>query len=113
MKYFFSNKIKSINSNEIGGHIGDMVNLENALSFKKEFKVLNCNNLEFRERKFYINSSEKVIIYLTPQSKVLMKAILLLIGTNPRHEATMLNARIRKVFVQKIFQFSQSVILVT
>ena len=30
------NKIKSIDSNKIGGHIGDMVNLENA-SFKKFF----------------------------------------------------------------------------
>ena len=27
--------------------------------------------------------------------------LILLIGTNPRHEATMLNARIRKVFAQK------------
>ena len=27
--------------------------------------------------------------------------LILLIGTNPRHEATMLNARIRKVFSQK------------
>ena len=26
---------------------------------------------------------------------------ILLIGTNPRHEATMLNARIRKTYVQK------------
>ena len=27
--------------------------------------------------------------------------LILLVGSNPRHEATMLNARIRKVFVQK------------
>ena len=37
-----------------------MVNFENALSFKKFFKSLKINNLEFRERKFYINSSEKI-----------------------------------------------------
>ena len=35
-----SDKIKLINPNEIGGHIGDLVNLENALSFKKLFNVL-------------------------------------------------------------------------
>ena len=29
--------------------------------------------------------------------------MILLVGTNPRHEATMLNARIRKVFAQKRF----------
>ena len=31
-------KIKSINPDELGGHIGDTVNLENALSFKKFLK---------------------------------------------------------------------------
>ena len=36
-----------------------MVNLENALSFKKFFFFLKSKNLEFREREFYINSSEK------------------------------------------------------
>ena len=40
-----------LDPSEIGGHIGDMVNLENALSFKKFFSELKCNNLEFRERK--------------------------------------------------------------
>ena len=48
---FYQKKINLINSNEIAGHIGDMVNLENALSFKKIFSVLKSNNLEFREKK--------------------------------------------------------------
>ena len=52
-----ADKIQSINPNEIGGHIGDMVNLENALSFKKLFSVLKSDNLEFREKSFYINLS--------------------------------------------------------
>ena len=29
--------------------------MENALAFKKLFKTLKSNNLEFREKKFYIN----------------------------------------------------------
>ena len=44
-------KIKSIKPDEIGGHIGDLVNLENSLSFKKLFKTLKSNNIEFREKK--------------------------------------------------------------
>ena len=43
-------KIKTINPYEIGGHIGDMVNLENPLSFKKLFSVFKSENLEFREK---------------------------------------------------------------
>ncbi len=95
-------KIKIINPNEIGGHIGDMVNLENALSFKKFFSVLKSNNLEFRERKFYINSTEKNNYIFNSSIKGIEESdLILLVGTNPRHEATMLNARIRKVFAQK------------
>ncbi len=97
-----SNKIQSIKSDEIGGHIGDLVNLENALAFKKFFKVLNSKNLEFREKKFYINSSEKSnYIFNTSIKGIEDSDLILLIGTNPRLEATMLNARIRKIFVHR------------
>ncbi len=96
------NKIKSVQPDEIAGHIGDMVNLENALGFKKFFKALNCNNIEFREKKFYINSSEKSNYIFNSSIKGIEESdLILLVGTNPRHEATMLNARIRKTFAQK------------
>ncbi len=95
-------KIKTLNPNEIGGHIGDMVNLENALSFKKFFSVLQSNNLEFREKNFYIDPSEKSNYIFNSTIKGIEESdLILLIGSNPRHEATMLNARIRKAFVQK------------
>ena len=95
-------KIKSVSPDEIGGHIGDMINLENALGFKKLFKSLNISNLEFREKKFYINSSEKSNYIFNSSIRGIEESdLILLIGTNPRHEATMLNARIRKTFVKK------------
>ena len=95
-------KIKTINSNEIGGHIGDMVNLENALSFKKFFSELKSNNLDFREKNIYINPSEKSNYIFNSSIKGIEETdLILLVGTNPRHEATMLNARIRKIFAQK------------
>jgi len=95
-------KIQSIQPEEIAGHIGDIVNMENALAFKKLFKIFKSNNLEFREKKFYINPSEKM--NYTFNSSIIgieESDLILLIGTNPRHEATILNARIRKVFAQK------------
>ncbi len=95
-------KIKTLNPVEIGGHIGDMVNLENALSFKKFFSVIKSNNLEFREKNFFIEPSEKSNYIFNSSIKGIEQSdLILLIGTNPRHEATMLNARIRKVFAQK------------
>jgi NADH-quinone oxidoreductase subunit G len=95
-------KIKEVQPNEIAGHIGDMINMENALGFKKLFNLIKSNNLEFREKKFYINSSEKInYIFNSSINGIEQSDLILLIGTNPRHEASMLNARIRKAFVQK------------
>ena len=96
------NKFQSIDPKEIGAHIGDMVNLENALSFKKFLKAINVTNLEFRERNFYINSSEKGNYIFNSSIKGIEQSdFILLIGTNPRLEATMLNARIRKAYVNR------------
>ena len=95
-------KIQSIQANEIAGHIGDMVNMENALSFKKFFNTIKSKNLDFREKNFYINLDEKMnYIFNSSIAGIENADLILLVGTNPRHEASILNARIRKTFVQK------------
>ena len=95
------NHVNSTKPEEIAGHIGDMVNLENALAFKKLFKIFKSENLEFREKFFYINSSEKMnYLFNSSISGIDQSDLILLIGTNPRYEATMVNARIRKAFVR-------------
>jgi NADH-quinone oxidoreductase subunit G len=97
-----ANKIKETKFNEIAGHIGDMVNLECSVAFKKLFVNLKSDNLEFREKKFYINPKDKINYIFNSSIKGIEESdLILLVGTNPRHEATILNARIRKVFVQK------------
>ncbi|MDB2353642.1 NADH-quinone oxidoreductase subunit NuoG [Candidatus Pelagibacter bacterium] len=95
-------KIQSFKPEEIAGHIGDMVNMETALGFKKLFKIFKSKNIEFREKNFYINPSEKMnYIFNSSISGIEESDLILLIGTNPRYEATILNARIRKAFVQR------------
>ena len=95
-------KIKNLEPDEIGGHIGDMINLESALGFKKLFTSLGLENLEFREKNFYINPDEKMNYIFNSSIKGIEDSdLILLIGTNPRLEATILNARIRKAFVKK------------
>ena len=95
-------KIQSVKPEEIAGHIGDMTNMENALAFKKLFKIIKSDNLEFREKNFYINPNEKMnYIFNSSIAGIENSDLILLIGSNPRHEATILNARIRKTFVQK------------
>jgi NADH-quinone oxidoreductase subunit G len=95
-------KLKTTKPEEIAGHVGDMVNMENATAFKKLFKTLKSNNLEFREKKFYINNDSKMNYIFNSSIKGIEESdLILLVGTNPRHEATILNARIRKAYVQK------------
>ena len=95
-------KIQSLKPYEIAGHIGDMINMESALGFKKLFNTFKSKNLEFREKNFYINSEEKInYIFNSSIAGIEDSDLILLIGTNPRYEATILNARIRKTFVQK------------
>ncbi len=95
-------KLQSIDANKIAGHVGDMISMEAALGFKKLFNVLNSKNLEFREKKTYLNSKEKINYIFNSSIKSIEESdLILLIGTNPRHEATMLNARIRKAYSQK------------
>ncbi len=95
-------KISETNPEEIAGHVGDMISLENAFAFKKLFNHLNIKNLEFREKKFYINHEEKMnYIFNSSIQGIEDSDLILLIGTNPRLEATMLNARIRKTYINK------------
>ena len=97
-----SKKIKNINPEQIAGHIGDMASLESSYSFRKLFECFKSNNLEFRERKFYINSNNKINYIFNSSIKGIEESdLILLIGCNPRLEATMVNARIRKTFSQK------------
>jgi NADH-quinone oxidoreductase subunit G len=97
-----SKKIKETQPEEIAGHIGDLTNLENSIAFKKMFISLKSTNLEFREKKFYINSKDKInYIFNSSINGIEESDLILLVGTNPRQEATILNARIRKTFVKK------------
>jgi len=96
-----SKKIKELNPNQIGGHVGDMKSLENSLAFKKFFNFLKSSNLESREKKYYLNPEEKInYIFNTSIKGIEESDLILLIGSNPRHEATMINARIRKAYSQ-------------
>ena len=97
-----SDKIRQTDPKKIAGHIGDMISLENLLAFKKFFESIKSSNLEFREKKFYINPKDKInYIFNSSIEGIEESDLILLVGRNPRHEATMVNARIRKLFSQK------------
>ena len=70
--------------------------------FKEFFnKSLNSTNLEFRNEKRYLNSDERMNYLFNSTINGIEEAdLILMVGTNPRQEATILNARIRKTYVK-------------
>jgi len=95
-------KIKSVRPEKMAGHVGDLVSLENIFSFKNFLTDLKIENFEFREREMYLNASDKINYLFNSSIKGIEESdLILLVGCNPRHEATMVNARIRKVYANK------------
>ena len=87
---------------KIAGLTGDLTNMETLFACKELFhKVLKSKNLESREKNIYINLNDRKNYLFNSEIKGIEKSdLILLIGTNPRYEATMLNARIRKSFLK-------------
>jgi len=96
------NKLKSFKSEEMAGMVGGLADLEMIYSFKSFFeKCLNSSNLECRKDRIYINNNERMnYIFNTSIRGIEESDFILLVGTNPRLEATILNSRIRKAYVK-------------
>jgi len=95
-------KLKFFNPNEISGLIGELADLEMIYSFKSFFeKCIGSKNLECRQDRIYINPQERMnYIFNSTINGIENSDLVLLVGTNPRLEATILNARIRKAYVK-------------
>tara|TARA_Y100001970_G_scaffold293283_1_gene439058 strand:+ start:2814 stop:4868 length:2055 start_codon:yes stop_codon:yes gene_type:complete len=95
-------RILETEKNHIAGHIGDMQSMETINSFKTFLEKMNINNYDFREKPFYVNSDNKINYIFNSSIKRIEEAdCIILVGSNPRHEATMVNARIRKSVISR------------
>jgi len=95
-------KLKTFKPNEVAGIVGDLADLEMMYSFKSFFeKCVGSTNLECRHNKIYINPKERMNYIFNSSIKGTEESdLILLVGTNPRLEATILNARIRKAYLK-------------
>ena len=96
-----SERISKTKSEKIAGFIGDMTNMETTYAAKDFFeKTIKSENLESRYEKLYINTNVRSNYLFNSSIEGIEKSdLIILIGTNPRFEATILNARIRKSFL--------------
>ena len=100
-------KFENSNKDKIAAFTGDLTNMETMFAVKEFFKVMGNENIEHRHNHlFYDNDSRDNYLFNTKINGIEESDFIILIGTNPRYEATMVNARIRKSFLKnktKIF----------
>ena len=94
-------KVLQTSKDKICGLVGDMINMEASYCFKELLsKVLQSNNYESRTDYSYLDSRDrKNYLFNTKIKNIEESDLIILIGTNPRFEATILNSRIRKAFI--------------
>ena len=94
-------RIENTPKNKIGGFVGDLTNMETSFIFKEFFdRTIGSDYYDFRTSNRFIDDDEREnYIFNSSINGIEQSDLIFLIGTNPRYEATILNARIRKSFV--------------
>ena len=94
-------KIENANKDKICGFVGDLTNMETSFIFKEFLeRTVDTKKYDFRSTKRFIDSSKRENYLFNSSINGIEEAdLILLIGANPRFEATMINARIRKAYL--------------
>ena len=94
-------RINNTDKDKIAGFVGDLINMEASYIFKEFLeRTIDTKNYESRSSSMFIDSSKREnYLFNSTINGIEESDLIILIGTNPRFEATMLNARIRKAYL--------------
>ncbi|WP_440907795.1 NADH-quinone oxidoreductase subunit NuoG [Candidatus Pelagibacter sp.] len=94
-------KFENTSKEKICGFVGDLTNMETCYIFKEFFdRTIDTKNYESRSDNRFINTSKRENYLFNSSINGIEEADLIFIaGSNPRYEATILNARIRKAYL--------------
>ena len=94
-------KFENTSKEKICGFVGDLTNMETGFIFKEFFdRTLDIDTYESRpDGRFLNNSRRENYLFNSTINGIENSDLIFLIGTNPRYEATILNARIRKAYL--------------
>ena len=106
-------KLENTTKEKICGFVGDLTNMETSYIFKEFFdRTLDIKNYESRTDNRFINTSKRDnYIFNSSLNGIEEADLIFLIGTNPRYEGTILNARIRKSYLNnntKIYSLNEN-----
>ena len=95
-----SKQIKYTSGSRIAAIAGDLADCESMLVLKELMEALNCHNIDCRQDGARLNADSPCLYTFNTTIAGIEKADLcLLIGTNPRVEAPIINTRIRKRYL--------------
>ena len=99
-------KINETSPDKIAGFTGDLTNMETLYVVKEFFsKTIKSKYLESRINNSYVNTNNKEnYIFNSTINGIEDSDLIILIGSNPRYEATILNSRIRKSYLKNSFE---------
>ena len=93
-------KLQGINGNHIAALAGDMVDAESMMMLKDLMTSLGSRNVECRQDGAFFDLENRLSWLFNSSIAGIDEAdAILLVGTNPRYEAPVLNARIRKRYL--------------
>jgi NADH-quinone oxidoreductase subunit G len=93
---------KNISGKKIGAVIGDLADCESIMALKDLMKALGSESIECRQDGAQFDASQPAGYRFNTTIAGIEKAdAILLVGTNPRTEAALVNARIRKTWLAK------------
>jgi len=94
-------KIENTDKSKICGFVGDLTNMETSFIFKEFFeRTIDIKNYESRTSNSFTDYSVRENYLFNSTINGIEEAdLVMLIGANPRFEATIVNARIRKAYL--------------
>ena len=94
-------KFENTSKEKVCGFVGDLTNMETGYIFKEFFdRTLDTKNYESRSDNRFIDTGKREnYLFNSSINSIEESDLIFLIGTNPRYEATILNARIRKSYL--------------
>jgi NADH-quinone oxidoreductase subunit G len=94
-------KLENATKDKICGLVGDLSNMETGYIFKEFFdRTLDSKNYESRADNKYVNIDHREnYLFNSTINGIEDSDLIFLAGCNPRYEATILNARIRKAYI--------------
>ena len=94
-------RLKTTSGDRIGAIAGDLCDAESMLALKDLLRALGSSNLDCRQDGAHLTNARREFYTFNSQIAGIEHAgAILIIGSNPRREAPVLNARIRKAWSQ-------------